>query len=124
MQLPLPETPTALEPLAKMLHASLLQEELAEFAASDGLEEQIDGLIDLIYVAVGALLHLGLNPNQIHQAFSEVQCSNMTKVMDNGKPLINDGVIDPSKPIGKVLKTNNYTPPSIAEALRLPAEDN
>lgn len=124
MQLELPKEPTPLSPLAKTLHASLLAEEAHEFASSNGIVEATDGLIDIIYVALGALLHMGLTPNQITSAFTEVHASNMTKVMDNGKPLINDGIIDPERPIGKVLKTSNYISPDLAAALGLAADSD
>lgn len=117
MDLPLPPAPRELRPLEKQLHASLISEEAHEFAKADGVIEQVDGLIDIIYVALGALLHMGLSNNQILAAFAEVQASNMTKVMDNGQPLINDGEIDPTQPVGKVLKTSNYVKPNIAEAI-------
>lgn len=119
MGLALPPTPTPFEPLAKMLHASLLSEEVSEFAAADGVVEQANGLLDIIYVAIGALLHLGLTGNQIQAGFNEVHCSNMTKVQDNGRPLVNDGILAPELPIGKVLKTSNYTRPDMATAMSL-----
>lgn len=123
MNLPLPETPTPLEPLDKQFHVMLLQSELSEFAAADGVIEQADGLIDIIYVAIGALKHLGLKDNVIQAGFAEVHASNMTKVQDNGRPLINDGHIAPDEPIGKVLKTHNYVRPSLAEAMSLKKTD-
>lgn len=122
MKLELPSEPRALTPLEKQLHASLIQEEAAEFASADGIVEAADGLLDVIYVALGALLHMGLKPSQIIDGFTEVHCSNMTKVMDDGRPLINDGLIDPSKPIGKVLKTHNYVKPDLSVALGITQE--
>ena len=51
------------------------------------------------------------------QLFEEVNLSNMSKLDENGKPIINDGILDPSKPIGKILKGNNYFEPRLKEIL-------
>lgn len=51
------------------------------------------------------------------QLFDEVHASNMSKLDENGKPIINDGIIDPRKPIGKVLKGSNYFEPKLKEIL-------
>jgi predicted HAD superfamily Cof-like phosphohydrolase len=51
------------------------------------------------------------------QLFQAVHESNMSKLDDNGKPIINDGILDPSKPIGKILKGKNYFEPRLKEIL-------
>ena len=51
------------------------------------------------------------------QLFDEVNASNMSKLDENGKPIINDGILDPSKPIGKILKGKNYFEPRLKEIL-------
>lgn len=119
MNLPLPGKPTALTAADKEHHATLLMSETHEFATATDVVEQADGLLDVIYVALGALKHLGLSDNQILAGFGEVHASNMTKVQDNGKPLVNDGTIAPDEPIGKVLKTHNYVRPALAEAMSI-----
>ena len=55
--------------------------------------------------------------NVLPQLFEEVHLSNMSKLNDNGKPIINDGILDPSKPIGKILKGKNYFEPRLKEIL-------
>lgn len=62
--------------------------------------EQIDGLLDLIYVCLGELIELGMTPDEINLAMEEVHASNMTKVDSNGQPVFDDG--------GKVLKGDHY----------------
>ena len=61
------------------------------------------------------------NHNNIYdilpQLFEEVNASNMSKLDENGKPIINDGILDPSKPIGKILKGKNYFEPRLKEIL-------
>lgn len=119
MQLELPKQPTPLTAVAKQLHTTMLLSELSEFASADGVVDAADGLLDLIYVALGGLAHLGLSSQQIIAGMSEVHQSNMTKVQDNGRPLINDGRMSPADPIGKVLKTANYTKPDLAAAMSI-----
>ena len=51
------------------------------------------------------------------QLFDEVHRSNMSKLDENGKPIINDGILDPTKPIGKILKGKNYFEPRLKEIL-------
>ena len=51
------------------------------------------------------------------QLFQAVHESNMSKLDENGKPIINDGILDPSKPIGKILKGKNYFEPRLKEIL-------
>lgn len=104
-QLPLPSEIRPLEMAEKILHRRLLTEELKEFSDAidaDDMIEQIDGLLDLIYVAYGALLNYGLSPQTIDAAFAEVHASNMTKVDKSGNPVYDGG--------GKVQKGCNYQP--------------
>lgn len=51
------------------------------------------------------------------QLFDEVHNSNMSKLDDNGNSIINDGILDPNKPIGKILKSNNFFEPRLKEIL-------
>ena len=55
--------------------------------------------------------------DKLPQLFEEVHLSNLSKLDDNGKPIINDGILDPSKPIGKILKGKNYFEPRLKEIL-------
>lgn len=54
---------------------------------------------------------------KLPQLFNEVHRSNMSKLDENRKPIINDGILDPSKPIGKILKGKNYFEPRLKEIL-------
>ena len=55
--------------------------------------------------------------DKLPQLFEEVHLSNLSKLDENGKPIINDGILDPSKPIGKILKGKNYFEPRLKEIL-------
>jgi predicted HAD superfamily Cof-like phosphohydrolase len=75
-------------------------------ALSDGdLPAFIDGHIDLIYVAVGTLVKMGLTPKQFAACWQEVQRANMAKVAIPGQ--------------WKIGKPEGWTPPDITGALGL-----
>lgn len=62
--------------------ARFLQEELDEFISSaheGDLEGAADALVDLVYVAYGTALLLGISPACWHELFSDVQRANMAK---------------------------------------------
>ncbi len=80
----------------ELLHRRLLQEEFDETLLAITYPEQVDGLLDLIYVAIGWLLESGLTPRQVNALMEDVHASNLTKVGDDGKPIYD--------PEGKVLK--------------------
>lgn len=102
------------------LHMRLLEEEFKETRiAANCLEEfpdiedqaidfaeWVDGIIDLIYVGLGALLEAGFSPQQVNMLMTEVHASNMTKTDEHGKPIYDEG--------GKVLKGPNYLKADIA----------
>jgi len=73
------------------------------------LVEQIDGCLDLIYVAIGELIELGMTPELINRGMQEVHASNMTKTDENGQPIFDEG--------GKVLKGDNYVRADLCLAL-------
>ena len=48
---------------------------------------------------------------------SDICIANVARIDENGKPIINDGILDPNKPIGKILKGKNYFEPRLKEIL-------
>ena len=88
------------------LRKDLLKEEYEETIAAidaNDLPETIDGICDLIYVALGAAVEFGVN---LHKPFRAVHESNMKKA-EGGKDAR-----------GKQLKPIGWTPPDIAGLLR------
>ena len=65
-------------------------------------------LADIAYVVYGTALTYGID---LDSALREVHRSNMSKLGNDGKPLIRDD--------GKVLKSERYFPPDIASVLGL-----
>lgn len=71
--------PTTLDFETQDFRRKFLQEELDEYdeaIARDDLPEQIDALLDLVYIAVGTLDIMGVN-SQRH--WNEIQRANMSK---------------------------------------------
>lgn len=64
------------------LTCGLLQEELDELKDSSDAIEVIDALVDIIYVATGALWKLGLKPHHIYEAIAIICKSNETKKVE------------------------------------------
>lgn len=68
--------------------------------------EVADGLADIEYLLNSAALTLGI---PLPACFKEVHRSNMSKLDENGKPIIRSD--------GKILKGPNYSPPDLAKVL-------
>lgn len=93
-------------------------EEYLEAANNNDLIEVADALGDMLYVLCGTMLEHGLE-NKMKDIFDEIQKSNMSKLDDNGKPIVNgeNGVMDWRKPEGKILKSENFVEPDFVEIL-------
>ena len=115
--LPVKQAPDISDERTNALRVSLLAEELEELQealAAGDMVEVLDALTDLQYVLDGAYLSFGLHHLK-EIAFDEVQRSNMSKLGEDGKPVVRESD-------GKILKGPNYTPPDIAQFLKNKAE--
>jgi len=109
--------PTEYEPTTNTkekqdLRVDLLQEELDELKEaldSNNLVETLDALVDLQYVLDGAFLTFGMQ-NLKRKAFDEVHASNMSKLDENGKPVLRED--------GKILKGEKYFKPDLQQFLK------
>jgi predicted HAD superfamily Cof-like phosphohydrolase len=82
--------------------AKWMNEEVAEFLIADDIYEQADAMIDLIYFALGTLVEMGLEADEL---FEIVQQANMAKLWPDGKPHYN-----PKD--GKVIKPEGWEDPA------------
>lgn len=110
--LPVRHAPDISDPRTNALRIALIAEELEEL--KEALEqgsvlETLDALIDLQYVLDGAFLSFGLHELK-ETAFAEVHGSNMSKLGDDGKPVVRESD-------GKILKGPNYYKPNLAQFL-------
>lgn len=106
MGLPAYSWPARLAPDQAELRASLSNEEADELDTAliqGNRVEAIDAICDLIYVALGTALEMGID---VAPFFEEVHRSNMAKV---GGPRRADG---------KILKPDGWKPPDIAGVFR------
>ena len=82
--------------------AKWMQEEVAEFLIADNIYEQADAMIDLMYFALGTMVEMGLEADEL---FDIVQQANMAKLWPDGKPHYN-----PKD--GKVIKPEGWEDPA------------
>jgi len=87
------------------LRSELNHEEWRELQGAwegEDLVEYTDACCDLVYVLVGSLVSFGID---FDACFAEVHRSNMSKLDENGKPIVRED--------GKILKGPNFTPPDL-----------
>ncbi len=111
-----PEQPGLLDPLRMDFRLNHMREELVEAldsAAEGDLSGVVDGLLDLIYVALGTLMEMGVAPGA---AFEEVHAANMTRVRGEQSRRPGSRGHDAVKPPG-------WKPPDLKPYLRLTRDD-
>ena len=90
------------------LYYSLIKEEVQELDDSTTREDDVDALIDILVVTIGALHSIGVD---IEGAWKEVHGSNMTKIdPTTGKVIRRED--------GKILKPEGWQPPNLKQYLR------
>lgn len=92
------------------LRIGLIDEELDELKEAlelNDIVEVADALCDLLYVVYGAGVTYGLPMDEL---FAEVHRSNMSKLGDDGKPVVRED--------GKVLKGPNFSLPNLEMILK------
>ena len=105
------EEPTLLPYYEFMLRHKLMNEENNEYAEAckkGDMVEIADALGDQLYILCGTILRHGLQ-HKIEEVFEEIQRSNMSKLGEDGEPILREDL--------KILKGPNYTPPDIASIL-------
>ena len=112
-------SPTLINKETAILRYDLMKEENEEYleaVENNDLVEVYDALVDQYYILCGTILEHGMQ-NIIEKGFEEVQRSNMSKLDEVGLPIINgeNGVLDESRPLGKILKSSKYFPPNLSQ---------
>ena len=113
--------PTLVKPELAGLRFDLMKEENEEYleaVLNKDLVGIADALGDQLYILCGTILTHGMQ-HIIEDVFDEIQRSNMSKLDENLKPIINgqNGVLDGSRPLGKILKSKNFTEPNLKQFL-------
>jgi predicted HAD superfamily Cof-like phosphohydrolase len=92
------------------LYCNLIREEFDELCESDNIVDDLDALIDILVVTIGAIHSLGANGEA---AWNEVMRTNFAKIdPETGKVRKRED--------GKVLKPDGWTPPNLAPFTTLP----
>jgi predicted HAD superfamily Cof-like phosphohydrolase len=101
MNQPVAVKPTVMNEVRQMQRYEYMAEELMEFIGSTELVDQADAMIDLIYLAIGTMVELGVQPEPLFQI---VQNANMSKLWEDGKPRLNPET-------NKVMKPSTFVRP-------------
>jgi predicted HAD superfamily Cof-like phosphohydrolase len=92
------------------LYCNLIKEEFDELCESDNIVDDLDALIDILVVTIGAIHSLGANGEA---AWNEVMRTNFAKIdPETGKVRKRED--------GKVLKPEGWTPPNLEPFTRMP----
>ncbi len=103
--------PSLIKEKEYQLRHDLQAEELFEYLMAcrdNDLVGIADALGDQLYILVGTILKHGLQ-DKIVEVFEEIQRSNMSKLGEDGLPILRED--------GKILKGPNYTKPDIKSIL-------
>lgn len=99
---PIADTPTEMRKDRREKRFTWMLEELDEFKHADHLVDQIDALIDILYLTYGTLVELGVEPNA---HFAHVHQANMRKLDRFGNPLYKED--------GKIAKPEGWRGPEM-----------
>lgn len=116
---PFSEQPTVQSQEVANLRFALMKEENEEYleaVQNNDLVGIADALGDQLYILLGTIVSHGMQ-DVIEKVFDEIHESNMSKLDDNGQPIINgqNGVLDTTRPLGKVLKSKKYKKPNLKQ---------
>ena len=95
------------------LRHSLMKEENDEYLEAcyeNSLVEIADALGDQLYILCGTILKHGMQ-HVIEDVFNEIQASNMSKLGDDGKPILRED--------GKILKGPGYFKPDLSKFIEI-----
>jgi predicted HAD superfamily Cof-like phosphohydrolase len=113
---PFKETPTLLTLERAEKRYNWMKEEIDEFIEATkncDIVEQADAMIDVIYFALGTLVEMGVEPENL---FNIVQHANMSKLWEDGKPHYKED--------GKIKKPEGWQDPHNNLALEVFKQNN
>lgn len=97
---PIADVPTQLAPERLFARVEWLREEVSELQSATSLVDQVDAVVDVIYVALGALVEMGV---ELEGPFQLVHQSNLAKAMPDGTFQKNAA--------GKIIKPSEWESP-------------
>lgn len=105
--------PQPLEENEYMLRFRLMQEENEEYLEAcdkNSLIDIADALGDQLYILCGTILKHGMQ-HIIEEVFDEIQASNMSKLGEDGKPVLRED--------GKILKGPGFFSPDLSKFIKV-----
>lgn len=103
------ESPRLISKEDGVLRYKLMKEENEEYlkaVSEDDIVGVADALGDKLYILCGTILKHGMQ-NIIEDVFAEIHASNMSKLGEDGKPILRHD--------GKILKGENYFKPNLKQ---------
>ncbi len=110
--LPVRKIPSTIPKKEYSFRYELIKEELEEYLESCNNNNIIgisDALGDILYALYGTVVQHGLQ-DKIKEIFDEIHASNMSKLGENGKPLLRKD--------GKIIKGSHYFKPNIDKIIK------
>jgi predicted HAD superfamily Cof-like phosphohydrolase len=101
MNQPVADTPIVMDKKRREDRFGYMDEELTEFFDAETVVDQADAMIDLIYLALGTLVEIGVQPEEL---FAIVHGANMSKLWPDGK-------VHTNPETGKVMKPPTFVRP-------------
>lgn len=92
---------------ADRLRMKLMSEEFDEVCAAETAENLLKELCDVLYVTYGYAITFGWD---LDEAFRRVHASNMSKLDDDGNPIVRGD--------GKIMKGPNYQAPDLGDLVK------
>ncbi len=108
----IPVMPVRLTEARKQCAIDHLYEEFEEYREADTLVTEADALVDLVYVALGRLVEMGIAPGPVFDAVHE---TNMRKVPGHNEKRPNDE--------HDAVKPDGWTPPDLSRILAIGLAD-
>lgn len=110
------ETPRALNFVQMHTRYRMMRDELEEYIDAENMPEIADALGDQLYVLLGTIAQHGM-ADVIEEVFDRIHANNMSKLDENGKPIINgqNGVYFEDQPMGKILKPAGFKPVELGD---------
>ena len=97
--------PTFLSQDRVSIRYTWMKEELEEFFEAQNIYEQVDSIIDLLYYALGTLVELGVEPDELFILLHEWNLKKLDKICfdESGKVLKPEGWEHPDKEIKEII---------------------
>lgn len=104
---PIGEFPQSLNRQRCNIRSKWMREEIEEFENSNTVYEQADAIVDLLYYALGALVEMGVKPDELFMLVHEYNVKKISgkRCDDDGKVMKPCGWQHPDRKIKEIIDT-------------------